>query len=46
MAPSDTLQNVVQRAEDQSTSYYLLKFQPELIKSDLRWRSLNFKTSR
>ncbi len=38
MASSDTLQNVVQRAEDQSTRYYLLKFQPEKIKGDLRWR--------
>ncbi len=43
MAPSDTLQNVVQRAEDQSTSYYLLKFQPELIKGALRWRSLKIE---
>jgi len=41
MAYSDTLQNMVQRAEDQSTIYYLLRVQPELIKGDLRWRSLN-----
>jgi VWFA-related protein len=40
MAPSDTLRNVVQHAEDQSTGYYLLKFQPELIKGDLLWKSL------
>lgn len=40
MAPSEILQNVVQHAEDRSTSYYLLKFQPEPIKDAPRWRSL------
>ena len=43
MAPSEILQNIVQHAEDRSTSYYLLKFQPEPIKDALRWRSLKIE---
>ena len=40
---SDNLQSIVQRAEDQSISYYLLKFQPEPIKGDLKWKGLKIE---
>lgn len=40
MASSDALGNMVKHAEDRSTSYYLLAFQPEMITTGLRWTKL------
>jgi VWFA-related protein len=45
MANSDALQNLVKRAEDRSTAYYLLTFRPETIKTDLKWTRLEIKLS-
>jgi VWFA-related protein len=43
MANSEGLQNLVKRAEDRSTVYYLLAFRPEIIRTDLKWTRLEIK---
>jgi VWFA-related protein len=45
MAFSDTLPNLVKRAEDLSTAYYLLTFHPEVPKVSPKWTSLKIRLS-
>ena len=43
LGASDSLENVVNHAEDLSTSYYLLTFHPEIIKTGQRWTNLKVR---
>ncbi len=45
MAFSDTLPNLVKRAEDLSTMYYLLTFHPEVPKASPKWTSVKVQLS-
>jgi VWFA-related protein len=40
MVFSDSLQNLVKRAEDRSTVYYLLTFYPKVPRTDIEWASV------
>jgi VWFA-related protein len=43
---SDSLDRLVERAENQSGVYYLLTFRPDVIKTDLKWEGLKVKLVR
>jgi VWFA-related protein len=45
MEYSDTLSNIVKRAEDKSTVYHLLTFQPEVPKNRQKWTTLKVNVS-
>ncbi|MBI1739906.1 MAG: VWA domain-containing protein [Candidatus Koribacter versatilis] len=45
MTASDTIGNLIKRAEDLTTSYYLLRFRPEGAKSDIKWRTLKVQVN-
>ena len=45
MVFSDALQDLVKRAEDRSTVYYLLTFHPEVPKTDLKWTGVKVRLS-
>lgn len=40
LSSSETITNMIKRAEDLTTSYYLVRFQPEAVKADIKWRTL------
>ena len=42
---TDTVENLVRRAEDRTTNYYLLKFTPESAKSDIKWQPLRVEVN-
>jgi VWFA-related protein len=42
---TDTVDNLVRRAEDRTTTYYLLKFTPESSKSDIAWKPLRVQVN-
>jgi VWFA-related protein len=45
MNGSSVIEELVKRAQDGTTSYYLVKFTPEKVKSDTKWRPLKVQVS-
>jgi VWFA-related protein len=43
MASSDALERLVKQAEDRSTTYYLLAFEPEMATTSLKWTKLKVR---
>jgi len=42
---SDTIDNLIKHAEDLTDSYYLLRFRPESVKSDIKWSTLRVQVN-